>query len=61
MTARLVLRLLTGFYLVLFFGYLFGPLAVMGISAFNTPTYPTAIPFEGLPCDGSPHWQLTRT
>jgi ABC-type spermidine/putrescine transport system permease subunit II len=34
-------------YLVLFFGFLLGPLLVMGISAFNTPSYPQAYPFEG--------------
>jgi spermidine/putrescine transport system permease protein len=35
-----------GFYIFLFFLYLFGPLAVMSVTAFNTPTYPQAIPFE---------------
>jgi spermidine/putrescine transport system permease protein len=47
MTARTVYRLTLGFYLVLFFGYLFGPLAVMGITAFNTSNYPQAFPFQG--------------
>ena len=31
----------------LFFAFLFGPLLVMGITAFNTPTYPQVWPFEG--------------
>jgi spermidine/putrescine transport system permease protein len=35
-----------GFYIFLFFLYLFGPLAVMSVTAFNTPAYPQAIPFE---------------
>ncbi len=46
MTSRLVYKLMTGFYLLIFFAYLFGPLAVMGVTAFNTPNYPTAYPFE---------------
>jgi spermidine/putrescine transport system permease protein len=36
-----------GFYIFLFFLYLFGPLLVMSVTAFNTPGYPQAIPFEG--------------
>jgi spermidine/putrescine transport system permease protein len=36
-----------GFYILLFFTYLFGPLIVMGVTAFNTPNYPQAYPFEG--------------
>jgi spermidine/putrescine transport system permease protein len=40
------------FYLLLFFGYLFGPLLVMGATAFNTPNYPQAWPFEGFTL----HW-----
>jgi spermidine/putrescine transport system permease protein len=34
------------FYVFLFFLYLFGPLIVMSITAFNTPNYPQAWPFE---------------
>jgi spermidine/putrescine transport system permease protein len=41
-----------GFYLVIFFGYLFGPLAVMGVTAFNTPNYPQAYPFQSFTL----HW-----
>ena len=40
-----------GFYIVLFFLYLFGPLVVMSVTAFNTPNYPTAYPFEGFTLD----------
>jgi ABC-type spermidine/putrescine transport system permease subunit II len=47
MSSRFVLKAMTGFYLLLFFTYLFGPLAIMGITAFNTPSYPQAYPFEG--------------
>lgn len=47
MTSSLALRLMLGFYVFLFFLYLFGPLLVMGVTAFNTPNYPQTIPFEG--------------
>jgi spermidine/putrescine transport system permease protein len=47
MTSRLVMKAMVGFYILLFFAYLFGPLAVMGVTAFNTPDYPQAYPFEG--------------
>lgn len=46
MSSRTVIRIMIGFYVVVFFGYLFGPLLVMGVTAFNTPNYPTAYPFE---------------
>ena len=40
-----------GFYVLVFFLYLFGPLLVMGVTAFNTPNYPQAIPFEAFTLD----------
>jgi len=46
MTAKHVITFSTWFYLGIFFLYLFGPLAVMGVTAFNTPSYPQAFPFE---------------
>lgn len=46
MTSKLVLKAMTAFYMLIFFAYLFGPLLVMGVTAFNTPNYPTAYPFE---------------
>lgn len=46
MSSRLVMRGMIGFYIFLFFAYLFGPLIVMSITAFNTPSYPQAYPFE---------------
>ena len=46
MSSKLVMRGMIGFYIFLFFAYLFGPLAVMGITAFNSPSYPQAWPFE---------------
>ncbi len=51
MSSRLVFRAMMGFYALLFFGFLFGPLVVMTITAFNTPTYPQAWPFEGFTLD----------
>jgi len=47
MTSRSVHRTMIGFYIALFFAFLFGPLVVMGITAFNTPSYPQVWPFEG--------------
>ena len=47
MSARTVHRAILGFYIFLFFLFLFGPLIVMGITAFNTPAYPQVWPFEG--------------
>ena len=47
MSARVVLGFTTGGYLLLFFLYLFGPLLVMSTTAFNSPGYPQAYPWEG--------------
>lgn len=41
-------RWIAAAYLVSFFVFLLGPLAVMGVSAFNTPEYPQIWPIEGL-------------
>lgn len=46
MNSRHVIRAMIGFYLLIFFLYLFGPLVVMSTTAFNTPNYPQAYPFE---------------
>ncbi len=51
MTSGFALRVMLGFYVFLFFIYLFGPLVVMGVTAFNTPSYPQTIPFEGFTLD----------
>ena len=54
-------------YLALFFAFLFGPLLVMGVSAFNTPSYPQAWPIEGFTFayfrdpDGTPLEIINRT
>lgn len=47
MTSSGIRKAMMGFYIFLFFLYLFGPLIFMSITAFNTPNYPQAIPFEG--------------
>lgn len=44
-------RVMFALYTVIFFMYLLGPLAVMGVSAFNTPQYPQVWPFEGFTLD----------
>ena len=48
MSSSAIWRVMMGVYTALFFGFLFGPLIVMGLSAFNTPQYPQAYPIEGL-------------
>ena len=47
MSSAALTRMMTLFYVALFFAYLFGPLVLMGISAFNTEKYPTAVPYSG--------------
>ncbi|MBS9477619.1 ABC transporter permease [Ancylobacter radicis] len=44
-------RVMFAVYIAIFFLYLLGPLAVMAISAFNTPQYPQVWPIEGLTLD----------
>ena len=46
MSSRYVMKGMIAFYVFLFFLYLFGPLLVMSVTAFNTPNYPQAWPFE---------------
>jgi len=48
MTKSPLLRILTAAYIALFFAYLFGPLIVMVISAFNSRPYPAITPWECL-------------
>jgi spermidine/putrescine transport system permease protein len=52
MSARTITRLMVSFYIGIFFLFLFGPLVIMGISAFNTPVFPQVWPFEGFTL----HW-----
>ena len=47
MSSRLVSKRRSASIIALFFLYLFGPLIVMAVTAFNTPNYPQAYPFEG--------------
>ena len=47
MSSHHIRRAMVGLYLVLFFAYLFGPLIIMSITAFNTSQYPAVMPFEG--------------
>lgn len=51
MSSKFVMKGMIGFYIALFFLYLFGPLLVMSITAFNTPNYPQAWPFESFTLD----------
>ncbi|MGQ0483907.1 MAG: ABC transporter permease [Hyphomicrobiales bacterium] len=51
MSSRIVMKAMIAFYVFLFFLYLFGPLLVMSVTAFNTPAYPQAYPIEGFTLD----------
>ena len=51
MNSKWIMKGMIGFYVLVFFLYLFGPLLVMGVTAFNTPNYPQAIPFEAFTLD----------
>jgi spermidine/putrescine transport system permease protein len=51
MTSKYVMKGMLAFYILIFFLYLFGPLLVMGVTAFNTPNYPQAYPFESFTLD----------
>ncbi|THB69045.1 MAG: ABC transporter permease [Desulfovibrio sp.] len=46
-SSKKVLKIITGSYLFLFFGYLFLPLIFMGIVAFNSSSLPQVSPWEG--------------
>jgi len=47
MTAPNVMRFMVGFYVLLFFGYLFGPLIMMSAAAFNQSPFPQVTPWNG--------------
>jgi spermidine/putrescine transport system permease protein len=51
MTQPFATRLAISLYMALFFGFLLGPLLIMAISAFNTPSYPQVWPIEGFTFD----------
>ena len=51
MSSRTFMRMMLAFYMLVFFGFLFGPLLIMGVSSFNTSTYPQVYPFEGFTLD----------
>ena len=46
MSSKHVMKGMIAFYVFLFFLYLFGPLIVMSVTAFNTPGYPQAWPLD---------------
>ena len=47
MSSKTVMSIMVGFYVLLFFAYLFGPLLMMGASAFNASPFPQVTPWEG--------------
>ena len=51
MTSQTFLRLSVSGYILLFFLYLFGPLLIMGTTAFNNSSYPQLLPWQGFTLD----------
>lgn len=47
MTTGVLARFVIALYIVFFFVFLLGPLAVVGVSAFDTRAYPQIWPIEG--------------
>ena len=45
---KLLTRLAVLAYLVLFYGFLLGPLIIMSITAFNSSSFPRVLPWECL-------------
>jgi len=46
MSSNTFLRVWVGLFVLVFFLYLFGPLILMSFTAFNTPSFPRALPWE---------------
>jgi len=46
MRSQYVLNFLLGLYIFIFFSYLFGPLIIMSITAFNSAEFPSITPWE---------------
>ncbi|MGF1611436.1 MAG: ABC transporter permease [Kiloniellales bacterium] len=47
MSSRTVMKLMVGFYIALFFLFLFGPVVMMGTTAFNRSSIPQVTPWQG--------------
>lgn len=47
-TENILIKFFLVAYLIIFFGYLLGPLVVMSITAFNSPSFPKMTPWECL-------------
>jgi len=45
MSSKSVIRIALGAYLIVFFSYLLGPLVIMGLSAFNSSSFPSVSPW----------------
>ena len=46
MKSQQALNILLGIYIFIFFTYLFGPLVIMSITAFNSAEFPSVTPWE---------------
>ncbi|HEY9538311.1 MAG TPA: ABC transporter permease [Kiloniellaceae bacterium] len=47
MSSESIRKLMVSFYILLFFGFLFAPLIMMTIAAFNDVSFPQVVPWEG--------------
>lgn len=45
-TPEATIRVFVGAYIALFFAYLFGPLIIMSLTAFNSSSFPRVVPWE---------------
>ena len=46
LTPEATIRIFVGAYIALFFAYLFGPLVIMSVTAFNSSSFPRVVPWE---------------
>src|SRR3546814_1621521 len=51
MSSESIRKLMVSFYILLFFGFLFAPLIMMTIAAFNDVSFPQVVPWEGFTLD----------
>ncbi|MBP5856992.1 ABC transporter permease [Marivibrio halodurans] len=60
MKSHHMMKLMIGFYIVLFFGYLFGPLIIMSITAFNSSDFPRVSPWDCFTLEWFPELRQDR-
>ncbi|MCR9221066.1 MAG: ABC transporter permease [Alphaproteobacteria bacterium] len=60
MRSHQLMKLMIGFYIVLFFGYLFGPLIIMSVTAFNSSDFPRVTPWDCFTLEWFPELRRDR-